>query len=174
MARGGGRQRAGRRADYEWTNFGDSEVSLDLSVASGVFGTSGGVVQRPGTIVRIRGKIAAQLDTTSADERALVLLGLMVVSPDGFATGAAPEIFTGGADDGRFLWQGALFLSSLAEAAVVEGDNLFASVDVDTKAMARVKANETVALIIHTPAQTTVDQGGVFDLLYFMHVLVAS
>ncbi len=166
-------RRSGRRTDYSWVNTGDLETGLDLSTTDAQFGTSSLQFTEAGTITRVRGKLAVQLDAAAVDERALILFALMVLPIDAFNASSPPEIFTGSGDEASFLWQGALWVSSLAEAAV-QPNFLAASLDIDTKAMRRIKPNETLALVIHTPAELTVDQTGTYDVAYFLHVLFGS
>ncbi len=167
------RGRSGRRADYQWSNLGDDENGQDLGANTGVFGSTGLAILVPGTIVRIRGTIAGQLDAGGADERAMILLGLGIFRSDYFATGTAPELFTAAADEGSWIWQGQLYLSSGSEAAVVN-DFLVDRLTIDTKAMRKVKAGETLALVHQAPAAMVVDQTGTYDLTWFIHCLNAD
>ncbi len=171
MARG---RRSGRRTDYIWAAFGDSIIALDQAQAASV-ATTGFVFSIAGTIVRIRGTIGATLDAGAVDEQVMLLLGLTVMNGDAFTVGIAPEIFPdgAGADEASWIWQGALYLSSGAEGAVVS-DQLMGSLEIDTKAMRRVKTNDVLALILQAPPLLGVDQTGTIDLSYYIHVLVGS
>ncbi len=166
------RRSAGRRTDYFWSNFGD--VSLGQGIGgSGTFGSVAGGVSRPLTITRIRGQIGVTLDTGGAGESALILCGLMVLNGDAFTAGGAPEIFTGSDDEASWVWQGAIYVSSGAEAAVVP-DALSAQMVVDSKAMRKVKPGQVLAFVHHSPAELATDQGGTYDLTYFFHCLNGS
>ena len=168
MARG-----RGRRTDYVWANFGDRENAQDLSSVAGIFGSTGFTFTVAGTLTRVRGRIAVTLDPAAVDEHAMILAGLMIVSADGFSAGNAPEIFTGFADEASWVWQGQLYVSSGAEAAIVT-DQLSTELVVDTKAMRKVKPGQTLALVFQTPAELVLDQAGTFDLTYFFHLLVGE
>ena len=168
MARG-----RGRRTDYNWDNFGDVMDALDLSTTDAQFGTQGLVSGEAATITRVRGRIGVTLNAAAANEDAIILVGLTVVKTDAFIAAATPEISTTASpsDEASWLWQGAIYVSSGAEAAVIT-DGLIRDLEVDSKAMRKVKANDTLALVIHTPAKLVTDQGGTFDLTYFFHCLL--
>ncbi len=166
--------RRGRRADYSWSHAGDEENGQDLGANTGVFASSALAITVPGTIVRIRGKIAAQLDAGAADERAMILVGLTVVRSDYFASGTAPELFSGApADEGSWLWQGQLFVSSGSEGAVVN-DFLVDRIEIDTKAMRKVKSGDSLVLVHQAPAGLVIDQTGTYDLMWYIHCLFAD
>ncbi len=171
MARGS--RSSGRRTDYSWGNFGDFESSHNLTTSTAVFGSTKFDFSTPGTIARVRGRVGVNLDAAAVDERTMVVCGLMVGATDSIVTGVAPEVFTNGADEARWLWQGSLYLDSGAEAAV-NNNGLIRDLEIDSKGMARVKPNESIGFVFQTPADLTVDQGGVIDLIYFVHVLVGS
>ena len=163
------RQRSGRRTDYEWGSFGDLNLANTL-VLAGTFGVTVLDFTRAGTIMRIRGKVTVDLDAGGVDERGIILCGLMVGNTDLVqATAVAPELLAS-VDEGRWLWQGQLYVSSGAEAAIVL-DRLSDSIEVDTKAMARIKAGQSLAFVYESPAALTTDQGGTFDIGYYLHVL---
>jgi len=163
------RGRTGRRTDYSWSNFGD--VSLGQGVGgSGTFGLVASNVIAPQTLTRVRGQIGVTLDAAAADESAMILCGLMALNTDAFVGGGAPEIFTGGDDEASWIWQGALYVSSGAEAAVV-GDQLSDSLAVDSKAMRKLKPGQSIVFVHHSPAELATDQGGTYDLTYFFHCL---
>jgi len=165
------RQTRGRRTDYNWFNFGD-RTQVDIGVG-GMFQVAALGFLQAQTITRIRGRIGAVLDATAIDESAMVLAGLMIINTDAFVGGSAAEVFTGGADDASWIWQGALWVSSGAEAAVVS-DGLFDRVEVDTKAMRRVKAGQTLALVLDAPGALALDQGGTIDVTAYFHVLTGA
>ena len=166
------RGRSGRRTDYSWTNFGDVATGAAIN-AGGIFGGTGSVVATPQTLTRVRGKVGVVLDTVAANESIIFLCGLMVASSDGFVAGAAPEIFTNAGDEASWIWQGALFVDSGAEAAVIT-DNLSASIDVDSKAMRKLKPGQTIAFVHEAPLELAVDQGGTYDVSFFFHCLIGD
>jgi len=166
MARG----RQGRRTDYQWANTGDVLVSNDLSDNPAVFGTTGATFAAPGTITRVRGRVGVVLDATAVGESAMILCGLIVVTEDAFAGGIAPELASAGDDEGSWIWQGALYVNSGAEAAVAT-DALSHTIEIDTKAMRRVKSRDVLAFVFQAPAIIVVDQGGTYDITYYYHTL---
>ncbi len=165
-------RRSGRRADYDWFNFGDFFGGLDIAVAATLMVTSIDFTTAQ-TIVRIRGRVGATLDAGAVDEHGMLLVGLMILNTDAFAGGGAAEIFTGGVDEASWIWQGAIYLSSGAEAAIVP-DHLSGSVEVDTKAMRKVKAGQSLVCVIHAPTALWNDQAGTIDVHTFFHGLSAA
>ncbi len=166
------RRSSGRRTDYEWGNFGDSIVALD-QLASGTIGPIFASFSVAGTLVRIRGKVGATLNTAAVGEHVMLLLGLTVISNDAAAAGVVPEILNdvNAIDDGNWVWQGAIYLSSGDEGAVVS-DMLMGSIDIDTKAMRRFKASDALVFVAQAPPLLGVDQGGTIDLSYYIHNLI--
>jgi len=166
-------RRSGRRTDYQWFNFGDVELAQGVG-GNGTFGTQSSLAGDPGTIVRTRGIVGVTLDTAAVDESAIILFGLYILNSDAFVAGSAPELFSAGAaDDASWLWQGQLYVSSGAEAAVIT-DNLVATVEIDSKAMRKLKANQAVVFAFQSPAALATDQGGTFDLSYYVHFLFGT
>ena len=166
-------RRTGRRSDYQWGNFGDQEFDQDLSTADAVYGTTGLIVGVASTIMRIRGRIGITLNSPAVAEHCMILCGLMIVTADHFAVGAAPELLTNGNDEASWIWTGSLYVSSGEEAAVTT-DQASDTVEVDTKAMRKAKANDLVAFVFQAPAELVQDQAGTFNLTYWMHVLQAA
>ncbi len=164
------RQR-GRRTDYQWANVGDVELGTDLAVAAALYGSTGLTFALPGTIMRIRGRIGCYLDAGAADENAMILVGLIVVDSDSFVSGAAPELFTTADDDASWIWQGALYVNSGVGVLAGSEEGQFDRIDVDTKAMRKIKTNSTLALVHQAPAGLVTDQAGTYDLTWYLHVL---
>ncbi len=163
------------RPDYSWSNFGDLEVGNDLGANTGTFGTTASACLTPQTLIRTRGRVAGILDTGGIDEKVMILVGLLKVSSDLFAAsgGSAPEIFTNGNDEASWIWQGSLFLTSGAEAAVVD-PGLSSSIEVDAKSMRKCKPGESLAFVFHAPAELITDVTGTFDVMYYFHCLNQS
>ncbi len=166
-------RRTGRRTDYQWGSMADVETGLDLGNVSGRFATTTLILGLASTLMRIRGVIGATLDSAAVNESVLALFGIGLFNTDQVAAGSAPEINVAGNDEFNWMWTGALYLSSGMEAAIVT-DQLSASLDIDTKAMRRGKADDVVALVSHTPASVVVDQTGTWDFTYYLHVLQGS
>ena len=165
-------RRQGRRTDYSWANCGDLVADVDPGAAA-VF-VCGLQVVEAATVTRIRGRIGAVLDAGGLQEHVMLLAGITIVGSDAFAAGIAPELFSAaGPDEASWVWQGSLFLTSGAEPAVVP-DGLSASLEIDTKAMRRVKNLEVVALVVEIPAELALDQAGVVDVIGFLHLLTGT
>ena len=172
MARG--RHGSGRRPDYAWAGIGDSLLAVDPGAAAQTLGSSS-LLAVPQTLVRLRGRIFAQLDAAAVDERIGVIVGVGVFDTDQVTAGAFPEFTTDGATEefGGWMWVGTLFVSSGAEGAIVN-EGLFDRIDVDSKAMRRVKPNEQVVVVVEAPSALAVDQGGTVDVLAHIRCLSAS
>ncbi len=159
-------RRSGRRTDYTWTNFGDIALGQDLGVVAQL-GPSKFLFNLTSTIVRLRGKVGVTLDTGGVDENAIILCGLFLAVDD---LNTAPEIFTGTADEASWIWQGALYVSSGSEAAV-NTNFLSDSIEIDSKAMRKVKSNRSLFFIHEAPAALVTDQAGTYDISYYVHIL---
>ncbi len=162
-------RRSGRRSDYEWSHFGDVENTQDLATVA-KFGSTGLLFQSTSTINRIRGRVGVVLDTGGIGEATMILCGMFVATSELVVAGSAPELGNNGVDEASWIWQGSLYLNSGAEAAVIT-EFLSMSIEVDTKAMRKVKANEELVFVHESPASLTTDQAGTYDLTYSMHVL---
>ena len=166
------RQRAGRRPDYTWFNFGDAEVVETVSNVA-QFGSTNFQFAETATISRVRGLVAVELDPIAVAENSIILCGLVVLPSDSIVAGAAPELFTGTADEGSWLWQGALFLTSGLEAAV-NLNFLSTQMEIDSKGQRRIKAQYSLAFVYQSPSNLTTDQGGNFRITYYVHGLSAA
>ena len=166
-------RRSGRGPDYDWFNIGDQATSVDIGIVGATYGVTALTLSTAVTLMRLRGTVGVTLDSAGVDEKLMILFGIAIVTTDNFAAGAASELFTNSVDESSWIWQGSLFLSSGAEAAIVP-DLLSGSVPIDSKAMRKVKANETVVFVHETPTELAQDQGGTYDLTYFIHMLFAS
>ncbi len=167
MARARGRT---SRPDYSWTNFGDVEKTQAIG-GDAVLGSSVSVVNTPQTLIRIRGKVGCYLDAGAGNEDVMILCGVCILSPDAVA---APEIFTGALDEGRWIWQGALYVASGAGIAAGAEESQFDSLDVDSKAMKRLKPNDQVVFVHHSPVALATDQSGTYDITWYLHCLIQS
>ncbi len=164
------RQTRGRRSDYEWLGVCGTVTALDLAVNAVQIGTTGFVSEVSQTLIRVRGRVFGQLDIAGVDERVMVAVGLIVVSSEAFAAGAGSVPSPGSDSEAPWLWHDHLSMSSGAEAAVVT-DAYFDRIQIDNKAMRRLKPNENIAFMAEVCA--TADMGGSLDLMYGLRVLVA-
>ncbi len=169
MARGRG---SGRKTDYEWVATGGLVTALDLASTSAGLFTGGIAIAGPGTLVRTRGRVMAQLDAAAVDERVVVAVGIGVFDNRAVAAGLAslPRPFT---DRGSrvWMWVGMLIVSSGAEGAVVS-DGLFNWADIDSKAMRKVKEETTVTAVAEVI--DSVDATGTMDLVIGYQQLIGS
>ncbi len=164
------RTRSGRRTDYSWNSFGDVISAVDIS-ATAVRGSLGFEFTQAQTATRIRGMVGATLNTGGVNELGILLIGLVIMGRDAFTAGIAPELTTStGRDEASWIWQGAIYMSSGSEGAVVT-DHLSGFVEIDTKAMRRVKSGETLTLVVQAPPELWNDVTGTIDVSYFVHVL---
>ncbi len=165
------RGRAGRAPDYEWLAMGSKISAIDLATGTTGLGGNALAVSGPGTLVRFRGHIFAQLDAGGVDERALIACGFILVSNEAFAAGIAsvPKPFTDA--DADWVWYGFLSISSGAEAGVV-GDSLFDRLPVDSKAMRKVKPSQSLVFVVEVASSQ--DATGTFDVMYGLRILGAS
>jgi len=163
------RRSSGRRTDYQWAQIGDVIGAVDPGIAAR-FGTIGFVIAAPQTLTRLRGRVSATLNAGAVNELGHLLFGVMVLKNELFVAGAAPELHTEAADEASWVWRGSLFLSSGSEAAIVP-DQLSDSMIIDSKAMRRVKTNDTVAVVVEAPNGQWIDQAGTIDVVYDLHML---
>ncbi len=163
--------RSGRKTDYLWANMADSNPAVDLAEGAVGVGNTGLLSLSAFTIYRVRGTIGVQLDTSAVDERAVIQFGMALVSSAAFAAGGAsiPSPVTEASYP--WLWRGEVFISSLAEAAVVN-DFLSQTIKVDSKAMRKSKPDEALVLVAEVAA--SVDQGGSFDFVFSINSLSGS
>ncbi len=160
----------GRRTDYTWAHFGDLELSQDLGVSTAVLGATEFIFGETQTLMRFRGRVGVYLDAGGADERVMILCGLTVLNGDNTN---APEIFNTGVvnDEASWIWQGSFWLHSGAGVLAPEEFGQFGSIEIDSKAMRKVKANEKLVFVFQAPADLVSDQTGTFDLGWQVHFL---
>ncbi len=160
----------GRRSDYNWQGqTGRATVDNALATVS----DSGNTVIDVGeasTLVRIHGDMLFQLDASAVDERIIVAWGLIKVAANQVSVGVTsmPHPFTDIEDD--WIAHGYVNLSSGADAAI-QPDAAFQRVTVDSKAMRKFKATESLAVVVEVG--NSLDQGGSFDWGYGFRVLFA-
>ncbi len=161
-------RRAGRRTDYEWANCGDVKTANDMGAVAFVICSL--EIALAGTLTRMRGRVGATLNTGGVGEHCILLLGVAIMNTDAVTAGGFPEILSSGTDEASWVWQGSIYLSSGAEAAIVP-DRLSWDIGIDTKAMRRMKPSENVVLIGELPAALANDQAGTVDVTGFLHTL---
>ncbi len=169
MARGRGRSR-GERPHYEWSHIGDEQNSNALP--GKIVGTTGLTIAVPSTIRRTRGTVGCVLDTGAVNEHVMVTCGLVLISGDAFAAGAASIPGPASDRDQDWLWTGQLFLTSGNEAAIIS-DRLSGELKIDSKAMRVVRAGQVIALMVEVVAGEMRDQAGALDFVYGIDFLAS-
>ncbi len=162
-----------RGMDMDWHALGDVENGQDLAQPASL-GTTAFLFASAGTLLRFRGKVGVILDTSAVGESAIIMCGLCVLPEDAVAAGAAPDFQAdSGHDQIRWVWQGSLYVNSGAEAAIVT-DALSAEVEIDSKSMIRVKPTHSLVFVHQAPAELVADQGGTYDIGWYVHVLTGQ
>ncbi len=167
MARG---RRSGKRANYNWQGNCGSNVATDLAVGSASFFNLFAFTEAA-TLVRTRGELFLQLDGGGIDERVMIASGIIIVSTNAAAAGIAslPSPRTDPEDD--WLWFDYTAITTGAEVGIVH-DFLVARKEIDSKAMRKVKATDTMVLVNEVCA--SVDATGTFDSMFGVRVLEAQ
>ncbi len=164
-------RRSGRKTDYEWSAVCGKLNALDLAINTVGLGTQGFVGNVPLTLMRVHGLVCANLDAGAVDERAMISFGIIKVSDDALAVGIT-AVPTPTADaDAPWIVHGHLWVTTLSEAAIAP-DGMFHRVVIDSKAMRKMKPNESLAVVFEVC--DTTDQGGTVDLSYGLRVLVGT
>ncbi len=158
MARshGGQRSRSGAVHNKEWTVACVDSSTLDLAIGS-ILAFVMFTADEAETVLRTHGFVAAELNAGGVSERATIAVGLAIISARSASVGATavPRPATDGSYP--WLWHGWLFITSGAEAAIVN-ENLLDRRDIDSKAMRKVKEDEVMVLVLEVCE--SVDQAG--------------
>ena len=167
-----GRRRTGFTkiiAHKGWSTIVHGQIaSMDIAENVTAVGDVAGAVVAASTILRTRGIVFAQLDSTAVDERVTIAVGVIIAGERAVTAGVAslPGPLNQGADD--WIWHGYLTVSSGAEAAIND-NSLFDRLEIDSKAMRKVKEDET--FVFMAQIADSLDQGGSVDLMYATRVL---
>ncbi len=169
------KQGSGRRTDYEWFAVGDVLNAIDPGAAAQFLGTFS-TLTIAATLMRVRGRAYGQIDPGAAAEQHTILLGIGIFTTDAVAAGVAPEFqVDGGTVEYNWLWTGALFVSGLNQTSEGLASSAASDrIEIDSKAMRKLKPNEVVAMVVEAPAALAVDQGGTSDLMVRYRVLIGS
>ena len=158
-------------AHKDWLNICSAGSSIDLASNTKALGAVGIAFSLPGTILRQRGTLFLQLDAGAVDERAVIAAGTILVSSAAFAAGVASVPGPASDSDNDWIWYSSAVISSLAEGAI-QSDALFTRIDMDSKAMRKVKPDDVMVLVLEVC--TSIDQTGTFDFMYSMRQLVGQ
>ena len=158
-------------SEYEWARAVGLITSMDVNAEA--LGSVTLVALESRTIMRFRGRVYAQLDAGAVDERVSIMCGIRVATDDAVAAGVAAVGNPFDDELNGWVWTGTLFVSSGAEGTVVE-DSLTDRIEIDSKAMRKVKASNTIVFVAVTPPTGAVDQTGTGDILYDLSILTGS
>ena len=157
MARGKG---VGRTR-YEWQGAAGAEAAL---AAAGVIVFLIGLADKAETVMRVRGRIAVLGEGIAAGEATLVTWGVRVFAPGSVAGNVTTSPFTNSEDD--WLAYGMIPLVG----GTVESVAL--SVEVDSKAMRRMREGEELALVFENT--TLVGAGDAVRVAFGLRVLTGE
>ena len=136
-------RRTGRRTDYDWEGATIAQTSLNAGVVAefALFAADSAE-----TLMRMRGQVTALLDQTGAAAADAAIVGFgLIVAPTGATVAVSPVTEPGA----NWLWH--TFIVLAAEFAVASGNNELVSqarVDIDNKAMRKLREDETVFLVV--------------------------
>ncbi len=138
--------RPGRKIDFkQW------DAMPSLSAESSSSGTTlGGAISFtiPATILRIRGYCQASLDETKqAGDEMIVGFAVGIVSTDAFNLGVTAVPDPSSEPEYPWLWWGQVFLESFVAAAAEPWGISNQRLEVDSKAMRKVKPGETLCWV---------------------------
>ncbi len=169
------RRRSGfqKTIDYKtWSTVLHGQIAtLDLSEGAVAAGDVSGSFTDSQTILRTRGKVLMELNTSAVNERVTVAVGLIIVSirAASAGVGSLPLPVDNGEDD--WLWHDFLQVTSGQEAAIIDS-YLVDRIVLDSKAMRKVRIDE--AVVFMAQVADSVDQGGNVSLMYATRMLFGT
>ena len=163
-ARGG---RGGQRRQSIWqgSTFGPTSLAVSSILVASMIDVPGQLTYVDGTVVRIRGAIAARTETGAFIGR--LAMGVMVISDEAFNAGGAsipnPDIDTAG----DWMYHRFAFLMGGGGS----GFEQMLQIEVDNKAMRRLPgANKhLVFVLVNTSASEVLEVAGAFRSLVKLH-----
>lgn len=160
------RGRSGGVHNKEWTSVCINSTAIDLAIGS-VAAFVMLVADEAETLLRTRGSISMVLDAPGIDEDVTIAVGLAMVSAKSAAAGVTAIPLPNTEGSFPWLWHGWLFGSTFA------GNNggflLGTHLEVDSKAMRKVKEDEV--MILKFEMCESQDAGGVVNLLAGFRIL---
>ncbi len=148
------RSNSGRVLD---TKFWSQMNANSQSVSTNTTVLSGGTISfaEAFTILRCRGYVQASMDATKqVDDHIRVIFGLGIVSTDAATLGATAMPDPGDEANFPWLWWGSLRLRSYVAAGAEAWGMTAQRLEVDTKAMRRVKPGQSLVWIAETASVT--------------------
>ena len=145
--------RGGRVLDFkQWLSLPSLEATFSTD---GNIGGSALAFVAPATILRIRGSFFVQFDSTAqVGDNISVAVGIGIVSTDAAALGATALPDPASELEYPWLWWGSMNLASEVAAAPTAWGPGAQFMEVDTKAMRRVKPQQSLALIVEVFSAT--------------------
>ena len=144
MARG---TRGGRKTDYTWQG-----------QCAGVALVSGGAAiveittpSTASTLTRTRGRVRASIDGPVANDKSCVGVGLIAVTEEQLAVGITAIPSPIDDFDAEWFWHGVLLL--LAQGASTDEPGITDTIEIDSKAMRRMKQTQTALAVIEARSQ---------------------
>ena len=144
---------AGRKIDFkQW----DAAPGLLTSFTGNQSALSGGLsFTQPATLLRFRGYVSAFMGESGATvaDRMIMTFGLMIMSTDAFTAGPASLPDPATEPEFPWIWWNELGLhTEVASGAEAWGVQAL-RIELDSKAMRKIKPGETVALIVQSTNQ---------------------
>ncbi len=144
--------RPGKKIDFkEWTSLPSIIVAVSTDTTI-IFGSIGFTF--PATILRCRGYVQAAFDASglSVGDRMRLIFGLGLVSTDAFTAGAASVPDPAEEPGYPWLWYGMMQLAAESTTLSDTWGPQAQRLEVDTKAMRKVKPNETLVMVVQSTA----------------------
>jgi len=165
-----GRVVSGTRRMTQWVSSPDETAFTTLAVATNSISSSLVPSDQPETVVRTRGHIVCQSDQEASDEAPFGALGIIIVSAEALAAGAAaiPPPYSNAGDDGFFVhqyWHCPIVFSTGTGLA-----NLSQTFTFDSKAMRKLSPDDRIVVMVENGSATF----AVSFLLSFRMLLKAS
>jgi len=143
-------RRPGRKIDFkQWSN---APGLIQQIAATGTFLSGSLSFLAPGTILRVRGYVAAFFDATmQVDDRMVLTFGLGIFSTDAVALGATAVPDPADEPQYPWLWWKEFRLDSKTTTGLTGGWGIAAQrYEVDTKAMRKVKPGESLVMVFQS------------------------
>ncbi len=161
MPRRGGHQlvRSGSTRSKEWETVCLASSPLDLAIGTVLVFELFRVLSAE-TLLRTRGQIMASFDSSAVNEAATIAAGIAFVSTRALLAGAASVPRPSSEGGYPWLWHGWFDVSSVPSVggASISGEGLVQRLMVDSKAMRKVKEDESMILAFEMC--DSVDLGG--------------
>ncbi len=132
----------------EWNGMGSAQETIS-TVATTVLGSLSFAI--PATILRIRGSVYVFFDATQqAGDLMRCTFGIAKVSTDALTLGATALPDPAGDIDFPWMWWAQITLNSTVAADVSSYGQSNQIIEVDSKAMRRIKPNESLVMVVET------------------------